>query len=541
MEMPERPGSACVPSRPLRVKCQGNGVDAFRHSARVTMMADRRSIRASLPFRTILAALMVTMLAACGSTSSPPAASKASTSIIGAAGGQVSMSGVVLNVPSGALAGPTPITVTEDPAGPPAGYVALTPLFRFSPDGIVFARPVTVTFTTIESMPSAHVYWSRPTGPDYDLLPTTWSGTTATAAVTHFSGGFVGSLAEDGGGFADAVASSDASAEDATASAEASAEDATTADEGAPEGGPPADGATAEEGGVGLDAEPAVDAGGTFVQGWITENPSPPTPSGSTVTVSVDETSSEPDGDGGCTAEARTGHQETTFPAIDLPYIFRYSFGGSPPSGCTGRHYVVVVTDFDSSGNILTSGTNACDTIFGASVDCDVTFPPPEEPSDAGSSPADAAPDATYDAGDLFNETIVFSGNVSGVAPAGVSFIAIELEAYVIPVSTGSLGPMCAGGIPAYVANTPSIAPSSTQFFVPGVATTYSFTVNFTPGRAACYADFKLNYYYANADGSALTPGAETAQGQDCGFIQQNLSTGAVSTNLSTSNRCGDF
>jgi hypothetical protein len=49
---------------------------------------------------------------------------------------------------------------------------------------------VTVAFAASGQNAIASVYWSN--APGYESLPTTWSGTTASAAVTHFSSGFVG-------------------------------------------------------------------------------------------------------------------------------------------------------------------------------------------------------------------------------------------------------------------------------------------------------------------------------------------------------------
>jgi hypothetical protein len=102
--------------------------------------------------------------------------------------------------------------VDVDPAGPPAAYDAFSPLFRFTPDGLTFAAPVTVTFAASANVPAATVYWSSADG--YSPLPTTWSGATASAIVHHFSGGFVGLLPDDGGagsdGGADATVGADA-------------------------------------------------------------------------------------------------------------------------------------------------------------------------------------------------------------------------------------------------------------------------------------------------------------------------------------------
>ena len=139
------------------------------------------------------------LVACTGST--PPIPSPAPVSLsVGSAGGVLTGNGVAITIPPGALSSSTTIEIVKDPAGPPAAYVALSPLFRFAPDGLTFARPATVSFVTSANTPGGRVFWST-AGGGYQLLPTTWSGTTASAEVQHFSGGFVGfvSPSVDGG------------------------------------------------------------------------------------------------------------------------------------------------------------------------------------------------------------------------------------------------------------------------------------------------------------------------------------------------------
>jgi hypothetical protein len=96
-------------------------------------------------------------------------------------------------VPPGALPSQTTLSVTESTVQQPSG--ALTALFQFGPDGTTFTSPVTVTFTVPAGTTAASIYWSKQgNASEYTSLPTTISGTTATAQVTHFSSGYVGAL-----------------------------------------------------------------------------------------------------------------------------------------------------------------------------------------------------------------------------------------------------------------------------------------------------------------------------------------------------------
>jgi hypothetical protein len=141
----------------------------------------------------------------CSSSSPPAPPSDAVSASVGPSGGTVRIHGLAIEVPAGALSTPATIGVTVDPAGPPGSYTALSPLFRFTPDGLTFARPATVTFVAAANVPAGRVFWST-SGGGYDALPTTWHGTTASAEVSHFSGGFVGlPPPSDGGGTADAA------------------------------------------------------------------------------------------------------------------------------------------------------------------------------------------------------------------------------------------------------------------------------------------------------------------------------------------------
>jgi hypothetical protein len=465
----------------------------------VIVMAVPRALIGRATAAAIAVSSLLTVVGACSSTSSPPAAALVSTSTIGPAGGQVSTSGISLNVPPGALATPTTIAIAVDPNGAPAGYVAFSNLFHFSPDGLTFAKPATLSFATTTDTPTGSVYWSLPGGSGYEALPTSWVGATAAAAVTHFSSGFVGLAsipgADDAGeGGADVWAPHDSGGEDAApldAEAEAMGADA-LADQSADDP---------------IDA--AGDAANTFLSGEVQGAPAS-LASGSTVTVTASEFSSEPDGDGGCTAEQPTGQQQVTVPASALPYVYRFHFYSMTSSLCEGRRYVVDASERDEAGGLLSSGASTCTGVFGTALNCQVLLPAP--PADAGDDASDAsfAPEASADAGNPWTQPIQFSGTISGNVPSGASFIRIEL--HVTQTLLGIEG----------CAPEPDIGLVNATLIAPTLPATYSFTfdpeITADGGTGFCFASFTLNAFAT--DGSMITMLAgSTAGTTDCGHV----------------------
>jgi alpha-tubulin suppressor-like RCC1 family protein len=159
------------------------------------------------PIAWAAATLLLAGLAGCSSSSTPPPPPASVQVSVGPAGGTLTATGVTLQIPDGALSSTTTIGVTEDLGGALSGYQTFSPVFHFTPDGLVFSKPVTVSLSTSHATPAAAVYWSSAAG--YTALPTTWDGVTASALIQHFSSGFVGSPEVADGG-------SDASETDAT-------------------------------------------------------------------------------------------------------------------------------------------------------------------------------------------------------------------------------------------------------------------------------------------------------------------------------------
>lgn len=103
-------------------------------------------------------------------------------------------SGMTVTIPPGALPAGTTITVKSGDETAPTGYQAETGVFRFGPDGLVFATPITVSLPSTST--TGAVYWSRQGDPSmYDVLPTTFENGHATAHPIHFSSAFVGTAA----------------------------------------------------------------------------------------------------------------------------------------------------------------------------------------------------------------------------------------------------------------------------------------------------------------------------------------------------------
>ncbi len=104
--------------------------------------------------------------------------------------------GPTLRIPALALVDSTNITIEQSLTAAPASVSAL---FKFGPEGLTFARPVTVSFPVPAGVTAVSVYWTALGSTSrYEALPALISGTTVTATVTHFSQGFVGALCNAG-------------------------------------------------------------------------------------------------------------------------------------------------------------------------------------------------------------------------------------------------------------------------------------------------------------------------------------------------------
>jgi hypothetical protein len=114
------------------------------------------------------------------------------TASVGASGGTVRLGGFTLTIPPGALSAARDITVERAVDAPPDGYLAWSPLYYFSPRGLTFAVPVTVSIPYPSATGTPTVFWSLADDSGFEDVHGTRVGATVQASVTHFSTGFVG-------------------------------------------------------------------------------------------------------------------------------------------------------------------------------------------------------------------------------------------------------------------------------------------------------------------------------------------------------------
>ena len=116
------------------------------------------------------------------------------TASIGAAGGVVELGGFTLTIPPGALTETREITVEGAVDATVEGYSLSSRLYRLQPEGLTFALPATVSIPFVPGAESPALFWSLADNSGYEDLHGTVMGAAMAAAVTHFSGGYVGSV-----------------------------------------------------------------------------------------------------------------------------------------------------------------------------------------------------------------------------------------------------------------------------------------------------------------------------------------------------------
>jgi hypothetical protein len=109
---------------------------------------------------------------------------------IGAAGGSLSVDGLTLSVPANALAQTTRIQISSGGATP-GGYMASSPLYRITPDGLALAQPATVTVALTHPLGDDRLFWSTSDG-GWTALATTHSGGGVSGAIARLGSGFAG-------------------------------------------------------------------------------------------------------------------------------------------------------------------------------------------------------------------------------------------------------------------------------------------------------------------------------------------------------------
>jgi hypothetical protein len=172
--------------------------------------------------KTLALLIVVALVAgACGSSTSKSQATSdagkhaVASMKIGSKGGVVGSlktDGISLDVPPGALAKDVTIGV-EMVGDAPSGHDALSALYRFTPEGTAFAKPVTITLAMSKAEAHAVVYFTKLKSDEFENIGGKVSGKNISTDVMHFSQGFAGmpdaSAQSDAGvsGAADAASS----------------------------------------------------------------------------------------------------------------------------------------------------------------------------------------------------------------------------------------------------------------------------------------------------------------------------------------------
>jgi hypothetical protein len=144
---------------------------------------------------TVVAVSFVSVIAGsagCSNSSKDSQASSVSSSTIGSSGGLVKGDGVELDIPAGALSNDQTITVAATSDSAPDGVSALSPIYRFSPDGLVFAKPVVIKIAFSGDATGARVFWTKASSASFEDVGGSVSGSEVSAQIMHFSSGFVG-------------------------------------------------------------------------------------------------------------------------------------------------------------------------------------------------------------------------------------------------------------------------------------------------------------------------------------------------------------
>jgi len=137
------------------------------------------------------AVVLAVAAAGCGDDK-PPGQPEIASQPVGPSGGVVSVEGIDLVIPPGALTGTETITVTRTGDSAPAGYSALSPVFRLEPSGLVFVKPVEIEIAFDGPTEGVTVFWSKLGAPGYDDVGGTLGLHSITASNTHFSEAFAG-------------------------------------------------------------------------------------------------------------------------------------------------------------------------------------------------------------------------------------------------------------------------------------------------------------------------------------------------------------
>ncbi|CAN5739459.1 hypothetical protein BH11MYX3_BH11MYX3_23630 [soil metagenome] len=111
---------------------------------------------------------------------------------VGPSGGRLSLPGIELVIPAGALSASVTISIIPLDTAPPDPYVPATALYYLDPEALTFQKPVEVKLTIAEGVVNPSVFWEKPIGQGFDNVGGTVEATPITASNTHFSEVFAG-------------------------------------------------------------------------------------------------------------------------------------------------------------------------------------------------------------------------------------------------------------------------------------------------------------------------------------------------------------
>jgi hypothetical protein len=111
---------------------------------------------------------------------------------IGGQGGELSLEGITLTVPPGALPSDQVIVITSTTTRPPAQFTHWSsPVYQFEPAGLTFAIPATVSISFTADGGAQSIYWSSANASTFENLGGVATGNVIATSVMHFSQGFV--------------------------------------------------------------------------------------------------------------------------------------------------------------------------------------------------------------------------------------------------------------------------------------------------------------------------------------------------------------
>jgi hypothetical protein len=143
-----------------------------------------------------LAVLLTVLLLACSDSESTTPATTPGNSVtqpIGPDGGTIIVGGATVTIPKGALADTKQITISATDEKPPAGFTAVSKVFRCEPSGTEFTADVTMEMPFTDDGKPVKMFWSTGSDPTFkDIGGASTNGKTMIATVKHFSAGFVG-------------------------------------------------------------------------------------------------------------------------------------------------------------------------------------------------------------------------------------------------------------------------------------------------------------------------------------------------------------